>query len=227
MEGPILVMWAGIVSIGDESCGGDMELCGVDTMVSGTVSGGLCDLDRVSGGGDTDVSGVDTVLSDAVGGGLCDLDDVSPGAIIVRVGDMSLPGGGDAVVSGVNEPVCDVSSMMAAGELDVCGCGSLLSDKTCDDVSVDDVVSCGDDPLLPDAVRVGGRLSVVGDTVVCASGVARSGRGDTDVVGVPGVAQPVWLDGLICVDGTLRLEQPPTKALWFRGRPSMLLTAAG
>ena len=54
------------VSVGDVSCGGDMELCGVDTVVSGAVSGGLCDLERVSGGGDTDVSGVDTVVSDAV-----------------------------------------------------------------------------------------------------------------------------------------------------------------
>ena len=38
------------VSVGDVSvsCGGDIELCGVDTVLSGTVSGGLCDLDRVS-----------------------------------------------------------------------------------------------------------------------------------------------------------------------------------
>ena len=51
------------VSVGDVSGGGDKELCGLDTVLSGAVSGGLCDLDRVSGGGDTAVSGVDTVMS--------------------------------------------------------------------------------------------------------------------------------------------------------------------
>ena len=78
-------------SVGGVSCGGDMELCGVDTVLSGTVNGGLCDLDRVSGGCDTDESGVDTVLSDAVSGGLCDLDRVS--------------GGGDTDVSRVDAAV--------------------------------------------------------------------------------------------------------------------------
>ena len=46
-----------------------------------------------------------------------------------------------------------------------------------------------------DAVRAGGRLSVVGDTLVCDSGVVRSGRGDPEVVVVPGVVQPVWRVG--------------------------------
>ena len=75
------------VSVGDVSvsCGGDMELCGVDTVLSGAVSGGLCDLDRVSGGGDTDVSGVDSVVSGAVSGCLCDLDSVSRGDIIIII----------------------------------------------------------------------------------------------------------------------------------------------
>ena len=41
-------------------------MCGVDTVLSGAVSGGLCDLDRVSGGGDTDMSGVDTVVCKAM-----------------------------------------------------------------------------------------------------------------------------------------------------------------
>ena len=50
---------------------------------------------------------------------MCDLDSVSPGAIVVRVGERSLSGGGDAVVSGVDEPVCGVGSVMTAGELDV------------------------------------------------------------------------------------------------------------
>ena len=203
------------------SGGGDTDASGVGT-VSGAVSGGLCDLDRVSGGGDTDVSGVDTV-SGAVSVCLCDLDSVSPGAMVVRVGEM-MSGGGDAVVSGVDVPVCGVSSVMTAGELDVC-CGGLVSDET-GVVSVDDVVACGDDPLLPDSVRAGGRLSVVGDILACDSGVARNGRGDTEVVVVPGLAQPVWVDGLICMDGSLRPEPPPMNALWLRCRPPVLLTTA-
>ena len=84
----------------------------------------------------------------------------------------------------------------------------------------------GVDPLLPDADRVGGRLSVVGDTVVCDSEVARSGRGDTEVIVVPGVAQPVRVDELICADSSLLPEPPPMNALWLRRRPPMLLTAA-
>ena len=35
-------------------------------------------------------------------------------------------------MSGVDEPVCGVSSVMTAGALDVCGCGSLVSDETGD-----------------------------------------------------------------------------------------------
>ena len=41
-------------------------------LSSGSVSGCLCDLDKVSGGGDTDVSGVDSVVPGAVSGCLCD-----------------------------------------------------------------------------------------------------------------------------------------------------------
>ena len=163
------------------------------------------------------MSGVDTVVSGAVSGCLCDLDIVSRGDLVVRVGDMSLSGGGDAFVSGVDEsvccvnlvladgildlcggdavvsgagePVCGVSSVMTAGELDVFGYESVVSDETGEVVSVDDVVACGDDPLLPDAVRVGGRLSVVGDTLVCGAGVARNGRGDTEAMVGSGVGQ--------------------------------------
>ena len=154
----------GLCDMDRVSGGGDTDASGVDT-VSGAVSGGLCDLDRVSGGGDTDVSGVDTVVSGAVSVCLCDLDSVSPDAMVVRVGETMLSGGDVVtVVSGVDVPVCGVSSVMTSGELDVCCCGSLVSDATGDVVSIDDVVACGDDPLLPDAVRVGGRLSVVGDT---------------------------------------------------------------
>ena len=182
------------VSVGDVSCGGDMELCGVDTVLSVAVSGGLCDLDRVSGGGDTDVSGVDTVVSGAVSGCLGDLDSVSRGDIVVRSGEMSLSGGGDAVVSDLDKSVCGVSSVMTAGELDVCGCDSFVSDGAGDSTDVevfDDVVACGDDTLLPDAFRVGGWLSVVG----------------------LGVAQRGWMDGLICADDSLRPEPPPMHAM--------------
>ena len=183
------------------------------------------------------MSRVNTLVSD-------DLDNVSGGDIVVRVSDMSLSGGGDAVVLGVDgsvcgvnpvladsilnlcgidtvvysvdEPVCGDNSVVTTGEFDVCVCGSLLSDENGDVVSV---VACGDDPLLPDAVRVGGRLSVIGDTLVCDSGIARSGRGDTEVMVVPRVAQPVWVDELICGDGSLRPEPPPVNASWLRRGP--------
>ena len=68
------------------------------------------------------------------------------------------------MVYGVDEPVCDVSSVMTTGELDVCGCDSLVSAGAGDSSGVegvDDVVACGDDTLLPDAFRVDGWLSVV------------------------------------------------------------------
>ena len=115
------------VSVGDVSvsCGCDMELCGVDTLVSDAESGGLCDLDSVSGGGDTDVSYVDTVVSGAVSGCMCDIDSVSRGDVVVRVGEMLLAGGGDTVVSGVDEPMCGDTSVMTAGEFDVCACDSV------------------------------------------------------------------------------------------------------
>ena len=111
------------VSVGDVSvsCGVYMDLCGVDTVLSGAVNGGLCDLDRVSGGGDTDVSGVDMVVSRAVRGCLSELDSVSRGDLGVPVGDMSLSGGGDAVVSDVDEYVCCVNSVLADDILDLCG----------------------------------------------------------------------------------------------------------
>ena len=215
------------------SRGGDMDLCGVDTVLSGAVSGGRCDLGRVSGVGDTGVSGVDTlvsatvswslcdidrvtggvdtlvsatvdgclcdidsvsgdvdtVLSGAVSSGLCDLDRVSRGDLVERVGDISLSRDDDAIKSGVDEYVCGVSSIMTADGLDVCGRDSVVSDETGEVVSADDVVACGDDPLLPDAVRVVDRLSVVGDTLVCGAGVARSDRGYTEAVVGSGVAQ--------------------------------------
>ena len=159
----------GRCDLGRVSGVGDTGVSGVDPLVSATVSGSLCDIDRVTGGVDTLVSAtvggclcdigsvsgdVDTVLSGAVSSGLCDLDRVSRGDLVERVGDISLSRGGDAIKSGVDEYVCGVSSIMTADGLDVCGRDSVVSDETGEVVSVDDVVACGDDPLLPDAVLV-------------------------------------------------------------------------
>ena len=83
---------------------------------------------------------------------------------------------------------------MTAGELDMCACDSLVYDGAGDSSGVDvvdDVVACADDTLLPDAFRVGGWLSVVGI----------------------GVAQPGWVDGLICGDDSLRPGPPPIHAM--------------
>ena len=170
-------------------------------ILSGSISGGLCDLDRVSGGGDTNVSRVDTVVSG---------DSMSRG-IVVHVTGMSLAGDGDTVVSGVDEPVCSDSLVMTADEFDMCACDSDSSVMTDDELDmcacdslvsggagdssgvevVDDVVACGDDAVLPDAFRVGDWLSVVG----------------------LGVAQPGWVDGLVCADDSLRPEPPPVYAM--------------
>ena len=84
----------------------------------------------------------------------------------------------DAVVSGVDESVCGVSSVMTAGELDVCDCDSVVSDEASNSsrvevvVSINDDVARGDEPLLHDAVRIGGQLSVDGYTLTCGAGVA-------------------------------------------------------
>ena len=58
-----------------------MEVTYSCVVLSGAISGGLCDLDRVSECGVTDVSGVDSVVSGAVSGCLCDLDNVPRGDI--------------------------------------------------------------------------------------------------------------------------------------------------
>ena len=100
----------------------------------------------------------------------------------------------DTVEYGVDEPVCDVSSVMTTGELDVCGCDSLESDGAGDSSGVgvvDNVGAGGDDTLLPDAFRVDGWLSVVG----------------------LGVAQPGWVDGLICAYDSLRPEPPHMRSM--------------
>ena len=101
------------------------------------------------------------------------------------------------VVSGVEDSVCGINSVMTAGELDddVCGCDSVVSDEAGVSsgvevfVSVDFVVACGDDPLVPDVVRVGDWLSMVGDALLCGAGMARGGR--------------------TCPDDSLRPEPPP------------------
>ena len=235
----------GLCDLDRVSGGGDTEVSCVGMVLSGAVSGGLCDLDRVSGGGDTDVCCVDVVLSGAAGGGLCDLDRVSRGVTVVGDGDVSVAGGGDlavcVVVSGVDESVCGVNSVMTAGVLDLCGvdtvmsgvdrfvcsvstamtagesdvCGSdsVVSGEAGESsrvdvfVSCDDVV-CGDDPLL---VGVGDCLLVVGDAMLCGAGVTRGDGGDAEssVVLGSGVAPPGGVDGLVCVDGSLRPEPPP------------------
>ena len=127
-------------------------------------------------------------------------------------------GCGDTMVPSVDESVCGVQTAMTAGELDVCACVDILvSDEAGESsgvevlVSVDDVVACGDDPLVPDVVRVGDWLSVVGDALLCVARVARSGRADIEssVVFWPGVAPPGGMDGLVCLDDSLRPEPPP------------------
>ena len=155
-------------------------------------------------GGDAVLSGVDEAV--------CGV------SLVMAAGVLDLCGV-DTVAAGVDGSVCCVNSVMTAGELDICVYDSVVSDETGDSsgvevvVSVYDVVACGDDPLLPDAVRVGGWLSVVGGTLVCGAGVARSGRGDTEVVVGQGVAQAGWVDRLICADGSLRPEPPHMHAM--------------
>ena len=228
--------------------------------LSGPVGG------SVSYVGDLEFSSIDTVVSDhVVVSDACDVDSMSIGDIVVRVGEVSLSGGRDAVVlgidesecgvnpvladgilnlcgidtvvSGVNQPVCgdrlamkadelevcacdSDSLVMTAGEFDACACdsdrfvltarefdvcacdsdslvmtaGDLVYDGAGDSSgaeSVDDVVACSDDAVLPDVFRVRGWLSVVG----------------------LGVAQPGWVDGLVCADDSLRPEPPPMHAM--------------
>ena len=206
------------VSVGDVSvsCGGDMELCVVDTVLSGAVSGDLCDLDRVSGGGDTGMSGVDRVESDAVSGCLCDLDSVSRGDLVVRVGDMSLSGGGDAVVSGVDESVCGVSSVLADGILDLCGIDIVVSgvdEPVCDVSSVmttGELDVCGCDSLVSDGAGDSSGVEVVDDVVACGDDTllpdAFRVGGWLSKVRL-GMAQPGSVDGLTCAPSHHRCTQ--------------------
>ena len=69
--------------------------------------------------------------------------------IDVRVGDMSLSGGGDAVVLGVDESVCGVNPVLADSILNLCG--------------IDTVVSIVDEPVCGDSsVVTAGELGVCG-----------------------------------------------------------------
>ena len=163
---------------------------------------------------DMELSGV--VVSGAVSGGMCDLYSVSPDVMVVRVGDMSLTGGGETVVSDLDEPMRGDSSVVTADEFDGCACDSLVSDGAGDSSAVevvDDVVACSDDTLFHDVARVGGWLSVLGDTLMGGAGVARCDRRDAGVVVGPGVTQPGWVDGLVCADDSLRPEPPPMHAM--------------
>ena len=68
----------------------DAVVLGDGELSSGAMSRSVGDVSVSSRGSDTEVSGVDTVVSGAVSGCMCDLDSVSRGDIIVRVGEMSL-----------------------------------------------------------------------------------------------------------------------------------------
>ena len=132
----------------------------------------------VSEDGDADVSGVDTVVSGAVSGCLCDLDRVSRGDIVMSIDEISLPGGGCAMVSGVDESVCGVNSVLAAGVLDLCHVDTVLT-------GVDESMCCVNSVMSPGVL---GQCGV--DTVV--SGV------DERVCGVSSVMTASELDVCAC-----------------------------
>ena len=140
------------VPVGDVSVSGvgDPVGCCVDKVLSGAVSGGLCDRDRVSGGGDTDGCCVDKVLSGAVRGGLCDLDRVSGG------GDTDVCGVDKVLSSAVSGGLCDLDRVSGGGDTDVC----------CVDAVLSGAVGGG----LCDLDRVSRGVTVVGDCDVSVAG---------------------------------------------------------
>ena len=132
----------------------------------------------LSDDGDTDGSGVDTVVSGAVSVCMCDLDRVSRGDIVMSVDDMSLQGGGGAMVSGVDESACGVNSVLAAGVLGVdtvvsgvgepvCGVNSVLAPGVLDLCGVDKVLTgvdesvCGVNSVMSAGVDLCGVDTVV------------------------------------------------------------------
>ena len=167
----------------------------------------MCGVNSVLAAGVLDLCGVDIVLY-GIGQYVCDVNSVMSAGVFDLCGVYTM-------VAGVDEPVCGVSSVMTPSQLDVCGCDSVVSDETGNSSGVDVVVSSDD--------AGGGWLPVIGNTLMCGAGLARSDRGDTEVVVGPGVVQPGWVDRLICADGSLRAEPPPMQAKCLR---HMLLTAA-
>ena len=130
----------------------------------------------------------------------------SRGDLVVRVGGMSLSGGGDAVVSSVDESVCGVSSVLADGILDLCGIDTVVygvDEPVCDVSSVmttGELDVCGCDSLVSDGSGDSSGVEVVDDVVACGDDTllpdAFRAGGWLSVVGL-GVAQPGWVDGLI------------------------------
>ena len=182
----------GLCDLDRVSGGGDTDGRCVDKVLSGAVSGGLCDLDRVSGGGDTDVCGVDKVLSGAVSGGLCDVDRVSGGGDTeVSCVDMVLSG---AVSGGL----CDLDRVSGCGDTDVCCVDAVLSGAVGGGLCDLDRVSGGGDTdgccvvaVLSDAV--GGGLC---DLDRVSRGVTVVGDGDVSVAGGGDLAVCVVVSGV-------------------------------
>ena len=171
----------GLCDIDRVSGGGDTEGCCVDKVLSGAVSGGLCDRDRVSGGGDTDGCCVDKVLSGAVSGGLCDLDRVSGG------GDTDVCGVDKVLSSAVSGGLCDLDRVSGGGDTDVC----------CVDAVLSGAVGGG----LCDLDRVSRGVTVVGD-----GDVSVAGGGDLAVcVVVSGVDKSVCGVNQVMTAGVLDL----------------------
>ena len=200
-------MISGAVSVGlcdldMLSGGGDTGVIGVDTLVAATVSGGLCDIDRVTGVGDTGVSGVDTLVSATVSGSLCDIDSVS--------GDV------DTVLSGaVSSGLCDLDRVSRGDLVERVGDISLSRSGDAIMSGVDESVCCANSVLAAGILDSCG-VEVVDDGVACDDGTrlpdAFRVGGCLSVVG-PGVAPPGWVDGLFCADGSLRPEPPPMPAM--------------
>ena len=200
-------MISGAVSVGlcdldMLSGGGDTGVIGVDTLVAATVSGGLCDIDRMTGVGDTGVSGVDTLVSATVSGSLCDIDSVS--------GDV------DTVLSGaVSSGLCDLDRVSRGDLVERVGFISLSRGGDAIMSGVDESVCCANSVLAAGILDSCG-VEVVDDGVACDDGTrlpdAFRVGGCLSVVG-PGVAPPGWVDGLFCADGSLRPEPPPMPAM--------------
>ena len=200
-------MISGAVSVGlcdldMLSGGGDTGVIGVDTLVAATVSGGLCDIDRVTGVGDTGVSGVDTLVSATVSGSLCDIDSVS--------GDV------DTVLSGaVSSGLCDLDRVSRGDLVERVGDISLSRGGDAIMSGVDESVCCANSVLAAGILDSCG-VEVVDDGVACDDGTRLPDAflvgGCLSVVG-PGVAPPGWVDGLFCADGSLRPEPPPMPAM--------------